>query len=109
MNSEVTVINPPEILDIDASNNLRREIDNLLANSCKNILLNFADVSFMNSSGLGALVAILKNVRTQGGKLYLCSISDRVKIIFSLSKLDRVFQIFDSQEEFEEKVLKVSQ
>jgi anti-sigma B factor antagonist len=51
----------------------------------------------MNSSGLGALVSILKAVRSAGAELFLCSLSEQVKMIFQLTKMDRVFKIFVNQ------------
>ena len=47
--------------------------------------------SYMNSSGLGALVSILKAVRSTGAELFICSLSEQVKMIFHLTKMDRVF------------------
>jgi anti-anti-sigma factor len=62
----------------------------------------------MNSSGLGALVSILKAVRSTGAELFICSLSEQVKMIFQLTKMDRVFKIFANQDEFEQKVVSAS-
>jgi anti-anti-sigma factor len=59
----------------------------------------------MDSSGLGALVLSLKTVRSAGAKLFLCSINDQIKMLFELTSMDRVFEIFSSREELEQKII----
>lgn len=55
----------------------------------------------MDSSGLGTLVLSLKTVRNAGIKMFLCSINEQIKMLFELTSMDRVFEIFDNREEFE--------
>ena len=64
------------------------------------MLIDFQDVTFMDSSGLGALVLALKTVRAAGGKLFICSINEQVRMLFELTSMDRVFQIFPNRDEF---------
>jgi anti-anti-sigma factor len=59
----------------------------------------------MDSSGLGALVLSLKTVRSAGGKLFICSINEQIKMLFELTDMDRVFEIFNNREELEQKIL----
>ena len=108
MGTNIKVVQPSGILDGVTSVNLRRDIDDLLAAGADTVLIDFKDVTFMNSSGLGALVAILKNVRSQNANLFICALSDQVKIIFSLTKMERIFKIFANREEFEQKVGNIS-
>jgi len=54
----------------------------------------------MDSSGLGALVLALKAVRMAGGRLFVCSINEQIRILFELTSMDRVFEIFETPEEF---------
>lgn len=99
------VIEPSGILDGGTANDLRQEIRNAIDKGAKTILIDFKNITFVNSSGLGALVSMLKNVRTAGGELYLCSLNDQVKMIFELTRMERVFKTFANQEEFEKQVL----
>jgi len=69
------------------------------------IIVDFKNVTFMDSSGLGALVLSLKTVRSAGGKLLICSINDQIKMLFELTNMDRVFEIFNNREELEQKIL----
>jgi anti-anti-sigma factor len=103
MSKSVKIVKPSGIIDGMTSANLRSEIETLLAQGTKHILVDFSAVTFMNSSGLGALVAILKKVRLNDGNLYICSLNEQVKMIFSLTKMDSVFTICDNQLDFNKK------
>jgi anti-anti-sigma factor len=63
----------------------------------------------MDSSGLGALVLALKGVRAAGSKLFVCSINEQIKILFELTSMDRVFEIFENQEKFLEVIIQLGQ
>jgi anti-anti-sigma factor len=104
MSSLVKIVQPSGILDGVSVNQLRREISDLVESGANIVLVDFQDVTFMNSSGLGALVSTLKVMRSAGAELFLCSLSDQVKIIFQLTKMDRVFKTFANRGEFEQKV-----
>ncbi|MDP8966842.1 MAG: STAS domain-containing protein [Cyanobacteriota bacterium] len=108
MTSIVKVVQPSGILDGISVNQLRREINDIVEKGANIVLVDFQDVTFMNSSGLGALVSTLKVVRSAGSELFLCSLSDQVKMIFQLTKMDRVFKTFANRDEFEQKVVSAS-
>lgn len=61
------------------------------------ILLDLAEVDFIDSSGLGALISSLKSIG-EGGKLAICNVSPPVMKIFQLTRMFRIFKIFDSKE-----------
>ncbi|MGQ4646122.1 anti-sigma factor antagonist [Lyngbya aestuarii] len=104
MNSSVKVVQPSGILDGTNANQLRREISDVIESGVNIVLVDFQDITFMNSTGLGALVASFKTVRGAGKELFLCSLTEQVKLIFELTKMDRVFSTFADREEFEQKV-----
>ena len=62
------------------------------------IIINLEHVDFMDSIALSTLVQGLKHALQSGGDLYLCSVQQPVQIIFELTRLDKVFQIFDTEE-----------
>ena len=105
MSLSVTVIELSGILDGIRGNELRREISSTLANGANILLLDMKEVKFIDSSGLGALVSAMQMVRNGNGKLFVCSINDQVRMLFELTKMDRIFQIFADQEEFNRQVL----
>ena len=103
MSSEIKVFRPSGILDSLNGAELRRGVNDAIASGARTILINCQDVTFMDSSGLGALVMILKSIRAVKGKLALCSIIDQIQILLELTSMDKVFQIFPNQEAFEHK------
>jgi anti-anti-sigma factor len=99
------IVQPSGILDGVSAKDLRTQIVELLeTKKPKSILVDLQDVTFMDSAGLGALVSILKTVRFSGSEFCLCSLSEQVKIIFDLTKMEKVFKIFESRREFEETI-----
>ncbi len=101
MKSVVKVIRPSGILDGTQANQFKQEISESLAKNAKIILIDFQDVTFMDSSGLGVLVLALKNARTAGCELFLCSINEQIQMLFELTSMNQVFKIYGSREEFE--------
>ncbi|HEY9665924.1 MAG TPA: STAS domain-containing protein [Coleofasciculaceae cyanobacterium] len=102
MNSIVKVIQPSGILDAVSTNQLRREVSDVVESGANIILVDFQDVTFINSSALGALVSTLKLVRSAGSELFICSLTEQVKMMFELTKMNRVFKTFASLDEFEQ-------
>ena len=83
----------------DESAALRDLIGELLNKGDRKIVLNLADVDYIDSSGLGALVSSAATVRRQGGDLKLVKLSDRVDDLMEVTRLYTVFDIADSEEE----------
>ena len=107
MRLAVQVIEPEGILDGTKTDEFRQEIDESVRTGANIILVDFTNVTFMDSSGLGALVLSLKTIRSADAKLFICSINEQVKMLFELTSMDRVFEIFANREEFEQKVAKL--
>ncbi|HBL12580.1 MAG TPA: anti-sigma factor antagonist [Cyanobacteria bacterium UBA11162] len=104
----VKIVQPSGILDGTKAGQFRQEISRLVESNVDIVLIDFQDVSFMDSSGLGALVLALKTVRAAGGKLFVCSVNEQIKMLFELTSMDRVFEIFPTREEFENAVVSTS-
>lgn len=102
MNShpDFKIVQPSGILDSVKGTKFREDVISLINNGAKIILVDFQDVTFMDSSGLGALVLALKTVRASGAKIFICAINDQVKMLFELTSMDKVFQIFPNRNEF---------
>ncbi|WP_322742422.1 STAS domain-containing protein [Gloeocapsopsis crepidinum] len=105
MMNSVKFVQPSGMLDGIKGNQFRREVSDIVAAGADIVLIDLQNVSFIDSSGLGALVSAMKTVRSAGGKLFICSVNDQVKMLFELTKMDRVFEIFANQDEFSQKVL----
>lgn len=104
MSSTVKIVQPSGILDGISANQLRSEVSDLIGNGADIILIDFQDITFMNSTGLGALVSTLKTVSAAGSQLFICSLNEQVQMIFKLTKMDHVFKTFVDRNEFEQNV-----
>ena len=65
----------------------------------KSVVVNLEKVTYIDSSGLATLVEMLKKTRSKGGSLGLAGIPEKVKSLFEITKLDKLFSIFASQAE----------
>ncbi|MEH2078019.1 MAG: STAS domain-containing protein [Nostoc sp.] len=100
MREQVKVIKLNGNLNATTSQEFRQNITDILEGSPKIVLVDFKDVTFMDSSGLGALVLAFKTLRAADTKLVLCSINEQVRILFELTNMDKVFEIFPNQDAF---------
>ena len=78
---------------------LRESIRNLIACGEKNIVLNLAEVPYIDSAGIGELVSGLVAVRRQSGCLGLLGLTRRVRDVLEIVKLLTVFQVFANEAE----------
>lgn len=64
-----------------------------------NIIINLAGVNFIDSTALSTLVRGLKECREKKGDLHLCDLQQPVRVIFELTRLDKAFDIFATEDE----------
>jgi anti-sigma B factor antagonist len=95
----VVVISLTGRLDLNSGNLLKEEIKNIMASGKVSLHLNLKMVEFVNSSGLGALVSIMKEIRIHKGRLTISNLEDYVQEIFDITQLSHIFEIFRSEEE----------
>jgi len=86
-------------LDLSNGNRLKEEVKSILSGGRTSIHLNLREVEFVNSSGLGALVSIMKEIRIHRGRLTLSDMADYVREIFDITQLSHIFEIFATEEE----------
>ncbi|RMD89255.1 MAG: anti-sigma factor antagonist [Calditrichaeota bacterium] len=95
----VAIIEIEGEVDLYSSPEVRKVIMRLTKNQTPTILVNLGKVSYMDSSGVATLVEGLQQANKYGGKLKLANLQDSVKEVFELSRLDKVFDIYDNVEE----------
>lgn len=83
-------------VDLYSSPNLRNVLLDLTKAKNNAILVNLLNVKYMDSSGVATLVEALQQVGKYGGKLKIANLRNSVKDVFELSRLDKVFDIYDS-------------
>ena len=66
---------------------------------CRAIILNFSNLEYMNSSGIGLLVTLLIRANRQGQSLFAFGLSEHYKHIFELTRLDEAIRIFETEAE----------
>jgi anti-sigma B factor antagonist len=88
-----------ERLDAHNSDELKLEVNRLFESGTKNLLVDLKEVRFIDSSGLGVLVSGFKNASTHTGSIKLCSLQTQVRSMFELTRLHRVFDIYQTIDE----------
>jgi anti-sigma B factor antagonist len=78
---------------------LREAIDELLAEDRKKILLNLSEVAFVDSAGIGELVAGLRTARRFGAELKLLNLGKRVYSTLDMARLLPTFETYDQEDE----------
>ena len=83
----------------DGCEKLRETIDELLAKDKKNILVNLSEMEYIDSTGVGEMVASLRTVQNIGGELKLVSLNNQAYSTFQIALLLPVFDISKSEKE----------
>jgi anti-anti-sigma factor len=97
---EVTLLDLHGRLVLDDGDGLLKDaVNNLVAKGRLQIVVNLRDVTYIDSCGLGALIAKLVSVRNKGGDLKLLHLSPRSHRVFDICKLEHVFESFDAEDE----------
>ncbi len=65
----------------------------------KNIVIDLSGVTYVNSTGMGMLIRNYTTVANAGGKLKLASINERMRGLLSITKLNQIFEIYDTVDE----------
>ena len=81
----------------EESNALRERVKALVAEGKKKIVLNMSNVTFIDSSGLGALVAAHSSAKSGGASLRLCNLGSRSNQLLQVTKLYTVFEVSDTE------------
>jgi anti-sigma B factor antagonist len=83
----------------DESNQMRTKIKELLAQGKKRLVLDLGGVSYIDSAGLGTLVAAYTSARSSGGDVKLANITEKFDELLNITKLLTVFSVYKSVDE----------
>jgi len=78
---------------------LKESIRDFVNDEKKRVVIDLADVDWMNSTGLGIMISCLKTVKEAGGELKLSNVTDKIKSLLTITKLVTVFDAYDSTDE----------
>jgi anti-sigma B factor antagonist len=93
------------LMDKTHSAPLLTEVETIIKEGINRFVINLAGMDYMNSSGLNTLVNILTKARTKGGEVMVSNVSEKVKQLFLITKLNTLFTITNSTEEAEKLIL----
>lgn len=83
----------------DGDEEVRTHVNHLVSEARLKILLSLREVDYIDSCGVGVLIAKFMSLRRRGGDLRLVSISPRCRRVLTISRLLGVFQIFESEQD----------
>jgi anti-sigma B factor antagonist len=81
------------------SSALRERVKALLAEGKKKIVMNMANVTYIDSSGLGMLVALHVSARSQAAEMHLSNLGEKFQDVLQLTRLLTVFSVYDTEAE----------
>lgn len=100
MNNTTQIIHFPDIFNEVCAANIRQEITQYLESGSTDILLDLSETKFIDSSGLGTLALTYKSVKAAGGRIYLCSVGTQPRMLFELTGMEEIFEIYPDQATF---------
>jgi len=95
----VLLVELQEEIDLFHANKLKLYFNKIFESAHKNIILNFQEVTYLDSSGIGALLSIFKETKKREIRVYFTNIHGSVKKVIELTKLDDYFPILRTEEE----------
>lgn len=84
-------------LDVNAVARMRDTLGDLTKAPSPQIVVNLARATYIDSSGLGVLMAARREALKGGGRLALCGMSKDVRMVFELTRLNKFFEIYDDE------------
>jgi anti-sigma B factor antagonist len=92
---KTTVLKLRGRLDSVSAVSLKNRVKDCAKNGQIRLVIDMAEVDFVDSSGLGSLVACLRTVNKLGGDIRIAALQERVRAVFELIRLHHIFEIFD--------------
>ena len=86
-------------LDFDSSPKVKQEFTKLVEKGAAKILINLRKVNYIDSSGLATFIELFQKIKRYKGKLVLFNLSDAVRNVFEIAKLDSIFHLAKSEQE----------
>ena len=95
----IGVVRPTGRLDLLTAIEIRQRVAQVIAAGSCRLIVDLAEVSFIDSSGLAALISALKAARLAGGDLRIARLNDQARQLVELTSLDRVLRPYPTLEE----------
>ncbi|QYO62935.1 STAS domain-containing protein [Leptolyngbya sp. 7M] len=95
----VVVLTPTGRLDITTAWQFRPKLQECISKISPHIVVNLGQVNFIDSSGLTSLVAGMRDADKVKGSFRICKVHPEAKLVFEVTMMDSVFEIFDTEED----------
>lgn len=96
----IVIVKPlSESINAAVSTEFKGSLIDIINQGSNFVLLNLSKVGFIDSSGLGAFISILKTIELNNGKVVICEMTPPILNLFKLTRLDRVFTIASNETE----------
>ncbi len=95
----IMVLTPAGRLDITTAWKFRLKLQECISKLTPHVVVNLGQVNFIDSSGLTSLVAGMRDADKVKGSFRICNIHPEAKLVFEVTMMDTVFEIFDTEEE----------
>ena len=84
-------------IDLHRSPQVKETIEPLVVQKVQRILVDFSQVTYIDSSGLAVMIETLQRIQAYGGKFAMFGLRDSVRAIFEIARLDQIFSIFPDE------------
>jgi len=95
----VTIIGVDGEIDLNSSPELHDFFNKLVADGAQKVIIDFEKISYIDSSGLATIISAMQELKKNEGKLSLASVSEKIRNILEVTKLDKIFSIYATQED----------
>ena len=95
----VIVLTPVGRLDITTALQFRQTLQECISKQSHHVIVNLGQVNFIDSSGLTSLVAGMRDADKVRGSFRICNVHPEARLVFEVTMMDSVFEIFESEEE----------
>jgi anti-sigma B factor antagonist len=104
---DISIIDCSGDVDLYTSTHLRQALLAEMQSGTRNVLVNMSDVAYIDSSGIATLVEGLQRSRQTQTRLGLFGLRGNTRSVLELARLDKVFNLFENEQEAREKILTV--
>ncbi len=87
-----------KLIDGSLAEEVKKKLRNLIEKGQKNVVVDLSGVDYISSSGFALLISGLKSTREKGGDMKLANVSSKAGELLSTTKLDHVFEEYDTVE-----------
>jgi len=96
-NNDVIILMPKGDINIDSSPRLLEAFEELYSKGQRKLVLDFQDVNYIDSFGLGTLIQIQQKLSQNKGHLAFANMAEKIKYVFEISKINLMLSIFNEQ------------